>query len=650
MNAYREYSDAEFLIDLNNDAPSERPEPKISNYIEGRRIMPSNTPFPGPYENWRTQYAVEIMNCMSPWSPIQYVDVMAAAQTVKSVTVENVVGYYMGAMPSPITYVSGTDDLLRKWGPKRLEPLIDSLGIRHKMVAQIENEKSRMSGDNIKQKLFTGGFLEMASAQSPSSLRADTVKILILEEVDSAPQMLTTGEGRWDEVVEARTKAFGNRRKILAVSTPTLIGQSIIYERFLLGDQCEYFVPCPLCGKFQILDESRLRADKKGGHVQFMYMLCDFCDDAIMENQKNFMIRGGRWESQTRAEKYRRSFHLNSLYSASGMYSWFDYYVSMERAEKDPKKQRPHVNLQKGLPFRETGTRPKVHKILENQGNYKSGDIPTGVLFLTMFVDVQRGSEKDASNPARLEYEICGHGVGFRTWSIAYGRFEGEIDDPYSGAWEKMQEWAVDGGLEYHNKDGLVFPVQLTLIDSGDGVYADVVYTFTQRWDKCYPSKGFSALKRRAKEKKDLNIDEAEPTNFKRYRAQKVSESITLFEISTNYYKKHIYRNLRIERVEGQKQKPGFCDFPIDYKERYFQMLTAEELLEDGSFDAGGRRNEALDCRVGNMCGGDVYLDSLVTDLKAKYKANGVDVAGLAAINHRFVLQALCKNIGIDFE
>ena len=65
-------SDAAFFARAIKRRPSAAPPRLISDYIEGRRIMPSNTPFPGPWQNARTPYWVEIMNSMSPFSPIQH--------------------------------------------------------------------------------------------------------------------------------------------------------------------------------------------------------------------------------------------------------------------------------------------------------------------------------------------------------------------------------------------------------------------------------------------------------------------------------------------------------------------------------------------------------------------------------------------------
>lgn len=655
-----EQSDIDNVSDIWSRKPDQPPPRFISEYIENRRKMPNNTPIPGPWKNWRTAYGIEIMDCLSPWSPIQHVDVMSAAQVVKTSLQENTIGYYMGACPAPILFMSGTDALLRKWATKRLEPLIDSLDLRKRLIAPVENEKSRRTGDTTFQKLFNGGFLEMASAQSPSSQRADSVRVLCIDEPDAAPSLLVTGEGYFDEVSEARTSAWGNRRKILSTSTPTERHTSTIFRRFLLGDQCEYLVPCPLCGKYQLLERGEekgsngLRAETKKGEIEFIYYLCDYCHDAIFEHQKPDLIRGGKWEPKTKPERLRRSFHLNALLSPMGMYSWIDYWTDYQKAQRMPDGMRSFTNLRDGLPFQEAGTRPKAEKIIENRGGYKSGDIPEGVLYLTAGIDVQRGSKSDPDNPPRLEMEITGVGYAYKTWSILYKRFEGAIDDAFAGAWEKLQEFALNTELTFERKkDGFKFPVRIILVDSGDGETTAEVYKFCSRWNNTFPSKGFRSIQQRKKEKPD----ELTEGSFKRYRVQKMSEDIYLYEISTNYYKTHVYNNVKIERQPQDPQKPGFCDFPRDYGQKYFDMLTAEEKLIDGSYESHGRRNEALDCRVMCLCAADVWLDNEVIEYKAwvmsqkmpfqKWGITFRSKVDLSKINHRLIIDILSEQTGI---
>jgi len=273
-----------------------------------------------------------------------------------------------------------------------------------------------------------------------------------------------------------------------------------------------------------------------------------------------------------------------------------------------------------------------------------------------MAVDVQKGSKKDPDNPPRIECEILGHGSGHRTWSIDYLRFEGGIDDPYSGVWEKLYSWSLENQMKYTRMDdkygkGHEFPIMLAFIDSGDqndideqGEHLDTVFRFAEHWGTgCFAIKGFSgrAMKTRKNEKGDTVTKD----NFRRYRAAKSGDYI-YYQISTNYYKLLLYNKLKIQRRDGEWQQPGFCDFPIEYDEKYFKMLASEEKRSDNSFHSHGRRNEALDVRIYNLCAGDVYLDNLVSDLKLHWKNKGAMADQLAMINSEYALLQLANETG----
>jgi phage terminase large subunit GpA-like protein len=642
--------DISFLETETQRRPRSNRETDIAKWVSTRRVLPSRTPFPGLWRNDRTPYLVEIMNCLSPASPIQHVAIMKGAQLGLTAAAENVVAYWMAENPAEILFISATNDLLEKWVVKRLEPLIDTCGIRDKIYAQNNNPKSRRTGDKIFSKEFVGGCLDMASAQSAPGLRSDSKRILIRDEIDGAPPHLKTGEGNWLEVSYARTAAWGHRKKIMDFSTPTTEDDSLIKAQFEAGDQRKYEVPCPYCGEYQVLEWGNdktvfgIKAITEGGKVTGVYYACRHCQGQIKNHHKTKMLARGRWvPTAVSGNDLYRSYHLSSLYSPAGMMTWRELYELWQAASDNPDKMRAFSNLYLGLPYRETGARPKLDKVIELRGGYKSGAVPFGVLFLTVGIDVQAGSSRDENNPARLEMEICGHGAGFRTWSIMYKRFEGAVDDPSSGAWLELSEWATETKLTFLRSDGMAFSPTIIFIDSGDGNLTDVVYRFCSGWGATFPSKGFSALRKRRGE----SGDEQGPSNFRRFRAAKLGEAGTLYEISTNYYKTHLYNNLKIERREtGGEQRPGFCDFPIDYPEGYFRMLTAEEKRRDGSFHCpSGRRNEALDCRVMNQCAADVYLDSEVLRVKAAAMKGGSTRDQVQVINHRLILEYMAKRV-----
>ena len=70
MNTGVMISDQDFLLSLNEARPIHPPKNKISEYVEGHRVLPSETPFPGPWRNEVSPHTVEIMDNMSPFSPV----------------------------------------------------------------------------------------------------------------------------------------------------------------------------------------------------------------------------------------------------------------------------------------------------------------------------------------------------------------------------------------------------------------------------------------------------------------------------------------------------------------------------------------------------------------------------------------------------
>jgi phage terminase large subunit GpA-like protein len=553
----------------------------------------------------------------------------------------------MDISPAQIIYVTATESLAEKWATKRLDPLIDSCGIRHKIRAQTTNRKTRRTGDKTFRKEYFGGWLEVTSAQSPADLRQDSARILIRDEIDGAPKDLKSGEGGWLEVSYARTSAFGSRKKLLDYSTPTTFSETAIWPEYELADQRRYFVPCPHCGVYQKLEWSAddtalgMKWTISDGRITRVWYVCEHCHGEIENHHKGAMLQAGEWRATSRSHSDQvRSYHLSSLYSPVGMLSWEELVEIYLKASEKPDGMRAFVNLYLGLPYEEEGISPKAELVSENRGLYQAGTIPDGVLYLTAAVDVQQGVKNDPEKPPRLEMEVCGHGAGYRTWSIEYRVFPGAIDDPMTGAWEDLVAYWRSNRMIYQSGDGRKFPIKMVLIDSGDGTNTETVYRFCSPWQGVFPCKGFQRIKR----KKGEALDEDMPTSFRRFRVANVGTDKPLYEVNTNHYKNLIYNNLRIRRNPVPPQKPGFCDFPVDYGAWYFNMLTAEKRRRDGSFHLpGGRANEALDARVYNLCAGDAFLYNAVLAMRADAKSRGAKPDYINAINSRAALEMLDK-------
>lgn len=649
LNKAQKKEQRSYLAQKVSEFPSELPTLNISDHAEKNRILPPGTPRPGPLELSYTPFLIEPMNNMSPFSSIQETKILKGAQLGFTMMSECVVCYYIGYDPSDQLFMSSTDGSLEKWASKRLEPAISSYGYRSLIKAN-ENNSGKKQGDKQFSKEYLGMRLDMASAQSASGMRSDSKKVLIRDEIDGAPAKLRTGEGNWLDVSFARTNAWGSRRRILDFSTPTTFEESLIWKEFERGDQRKYMLPCPHCQEKQHLEFKQLVPEREDGFITSVFYACKHCGTAIYNYHKDWMFKeafsgNGGWVPFARpTSKVIRSYHINSLYSPVGMMSWEELYLKYEKAENDPDPdaKRSFVNLYLGLPYKQEGQKPKLSKVIELRGDYKEGIVPDMVLYITIGIDVQRGSKKDSKNPPRLELEVLGHGPGYRTYSILYKRIEGSVDDPYDGAWELLNNWGFESELTFEKRDGRKIPTSMTFIDSGDGTLTETVYRFCGRWNNTFPIKGFRQAG------VHNGVDKATATDYKRYRLSKISDDTFLYSISTNYYKKVVYNNLKIKRKDLDIQSPGFCDFPVDRPDNYFKMLTAEEMRIDGNFYCpDGKRNEALDNRVYALCAGDVYINGLVDNFRKKLKERGATDSDLKKITVRYVIEYLKNQMGV---
>lgn len=614
--------------------PDDVPPRLISEYVQGRRVMPGDTPFPGLWDNARTPYLVEIQDDMSPYSPIQHSITMKARKLGMTAASENVVCYWLFANPTAVEYVTATDELAKSWAAQRLEPVINSMGYRGMLKGANENPKSRSTGDKTLSKQVPGGYLNIVSAQSMMALRAGDIRVLIRDEIDGVRAHLSlTGEGRWLEVNYAHTNSWGARRKVMDLSTPTTMELSEIYREYEKGDCRKFLVPCPLCGKEQELvhlaDDAAhgIKAETKAGAFVRAYYLCEFCHEEIPETRKPDFLALGRWvATKASSNPVLRSRQIGSLYVPTGMVSWDEYMQTYREALGDPIAMESFTQLYMGLPYQPTGSRPDVRKVIAHRGGYPQATVPKGVIYLTMGVDVQRGSDrdpqtgqlKDPANPARLELEVLGTGKGFRTWSVDFRKFVGAVDDAFAGAWEEFAQW-IESGLVYKRDDGAEFRVQKVFIDSGDNTHT--VYAFCSghgHWRHIHPSKGRPVIVAKAGERGDLQGPGKQ--EHKRMETLRIgAPNEILYEINTQHYKRTLYGALySVQRQQVDPQPARFCDFPRDYPDEYFHQLVAEEELADRSFQPvhKGAPNEALDVRVMGMAAADAFLVYIVLGLQ----------------------------------
>src|ERR1039458_2722163 len=243
---------------------------------------------PGPWRTERTPYLREIMDCLSPSSPIERVVFMKAGQIGGTECGNNWIGYVIHQAPGPMMAIQPTVEMAKRNSKQRIDPLIEESGA---LRALVSDPRSRDSGNTILAKDFAGGVLVMTGANSAVGLRSMAARYLFLDEVDAYPGDVE-GEGDPVNLAMARTRTFA-RRKIFLCSTPKITGISRIEAAFEESDQRYYWVPCPACRAYQVLKFAQLRWPK--GQIDTAAYICEHCGQEIQNHQKHWMLAQGQW-------------------------------------------------------------------------------------------------------------------------------------------------------------------------------------------------------------------------------------------------------------------------------------------------------------------------------------------------------------------
>lgn len=559
-----------------------RPDPMltVSEWADQHRLLSSRASAEaGLWRTARTPYLREIMDTLSPSSRWERTVMMKGAQVGATEAGNNWIGYIIHKCPGPLMAVQPTTDMAKRLSKQRIDPLIeDSPELRDR----VRDPRSRDSGNTILAKEFPGGILVMTGANSAVGLRSMPVRFLFLDEVDGYPADVD-GEGDPVNLAVARTRTFP-RRKIFIPSTPSLRGVSRIERLFEESDQRYYFLPCPHCMEAQPLAFEQLRWPK--GRARAVKYHCRACGKVIEEHAKTWMLERGDWKPQAAGDGSTAGFHLSSLYSPLGWYSWADAAEQYEKAGRNATSLQVFWNTVLGLPYAEAGETPEAHRLYERRESYRIGRVPAGAAVLTAGVDVQA---------RRLEVEIVAWGPYRETWSVDYRVFEGDTSQPevYTHLTALLDEW-------FPCETGGKLQLLRLAIDSGFNTMA--VYN----WARLTQSSRVMVVKGESRATALLG---AASTIEVGPQGQRVRFGIRLWPINTSIAKEELYRWLRLPAPQleaGESYPPGYCHFP-EYSLQYFDQLCAEKMMTRTVQGYAKRywqqvqdRNEALDCRVYN--------------------------------------------------
>lgn len=560
-----------------------RPDPEltVTEWADEYRYLPKRSSSePGKYRSARVPYLREIMDCLSPTSPVQEICFVKATQIGATEAVNNWIFFSMDVAPGPFLCVFPSLELARDHSRQKLQTSIDLIP---NLKGKIREPRSRESGNTLMAKEYPGGILFLAGSNSGAGLRSKSIRYLALDDVDGYDADVA-GEGDPVELAKRRTDTFGNRKKILEISTPTTKGISRIEKSFLESDQRYYELPCPFCGHYQKLEWGGKGADfglkfdrDKDGKVIDTYYECRACHERIDEHHKTDMLECGRWVP-TYPEKAKRGYHLSSLYSPLGWVSWQQIVKEWLESKDHKALLKTFVNTRLGEVFEEDGERPEWSMLQGRAEPYKMLTVPAGGMILTAGIDVQDN---------RLAVVIRAWGRGEESWLIYWGEIYGDPGQPQ--VWEELD--MLLGRPFPHAKERDLHVVS-TAVDSG-GHHTNDVYSFARR-----KAPHVIAIKGANQSGKPI-IGHPSHVDLT-WQGKTIENGAQVWPIGTDTAKSLIYSRLKIA-TPG----PGCYHFPIGIGEDYFIQLTAEKLIT--RFVKGfpkmewvktGPRNEALDCEV----------------------------------------------------
>jgi phage terminase large subunit GpA-like protein len=333
-----------------------RPDPlvSVSEWANTNRVLSQTASSePGRWRTDRTPYLREIMDCLSPSNHTEKVVFMKGAQIGGTEAGNNWVGYIIDQAPGPLLVVQPTVEMGKRWSKGRLAPLIEDTPC---LRGKIKDPRSRDSGNTVQSKEFRGGIVVVTGANSAVGLRSMPVRYLFLDEVDAYPGD-ADGEGDPVSLAIQRTATFA-RRKILLVSTPTIQGISRIEMEYENSDQRQFHVPCPNCNELQVLVWPQVQFDDVNG----AFYKCISCSQKIEEFEKTEMLQRGQWIAKF-PDRSVAGFHISSLYSPVGWFSWQQAVTNFKQAQKNETLLKVWVNTTLGEPWVDRGEAPDWERL-----------------------------------------------------------------------------------------------------------------------------------------------------------------------------------------------------------------------------------------------------------------------------------------------
>jgi phage terminase large subunit GpA-like protein len=558
----------------------------ISQWADEYRRLPMGvTSEPGRYSSDRLPWCRFIMDAIGSRAYRDNILVGAAQVMAKTEMLNNIVGYYIHADPSPILVKYPTIDSGEAWSKAKFTPMVDATPVLREIIGE---SKSRDSGNTITNKKYAGGGLTVIGANSPSGMRQRSKRVIIQDEID-ADEHSAGVEGDPVTLADKRAEAYPDAVKVKA-STPTIAGHSRSWKLLENSTFHEWHVKPDCCGEYQVLKMSCLKWPRtktdEGKEIFYLEQTkyhCEKCGAEWDDLDRQRAIMAGKAIARNPDSKIF-GFHIGGLYKLIGGKEQFssmleEFAVGFLEAKKGGAETlKVWTNTFKAECWEEEFEKLDEKAVLARAESYEPDVVlPAGVLRIEGAADVQGD---------RIEAELIGFGEGEETWGLGYHVFHGDTAQLSSPCWQELDKIIAK---TFKHASGAAMAVKSFFVDSGTKQDEVLKFTGPRKARGVFACKGYNSVG------KVIPILGRKPSiNNKR--------KVPQWMIGVTSAKTVIYGRIMLP-VPGA----GSMHYPKGhgYDARYFRQLTSEKRIQRYAhgrpyyiFEAGDRRNEPLDIRV----------------------------------------------------
>lgn len=512
----------------------------------------------------------------------------------KTEMLNNLHGWVIETLQLNILVVYPTLDSAKKWSKQFFIPMVRTTQSLGRLM---KRQRSKDSSNTILSKEFEGGTtISAIGTNSVSGYRQVQAPVVTCDEIDAmedGPEgdPITLSFGRAENYQNNIQVVASTATKIVPATGEEEMKGSRIHRWWLKSDQRKWFVPCPDCGAFHVMDDDpdwehqRLKNLKwpiveieKGiweHRLEEAYYECPDCHSHWDDTKRVQAIMGGEWRATAKFTGIR-GYWLNgfsTLFPAKKGFKTKLHQLASDFYDaaigKDSEKLA-WLNTFLCKPLEIQAERIEVSPLLERREVYTPQTLPNDIAVLTCTVDVQGN---------RLELEVIGLGDSDESWGVEWVKL---IGDPVKDeVWDQLLNAL---STKYKRADGTELTIKCTGIDLGH--LPGRVRKFIKR---CGIPRVYGVYGAR---KSQVNLVTAKHNKF--YKA-------FAYSVATNLAKDTLFARLKLE-----KPGRGYMHFPLSYEKDYFDGLTAEECKvkyfqgrpETYYEKIKGRRNEPLDLRV----------------------------------------------------